>query len=143
MPSIADAVPPPAANATCNWHIRPPNGTYFRTIYSDVSRLDGPATLLARNGWAFVVLDANCVIIATACGVPPEWITDIPGTEAWAVIQAAFGAELGCSYTVDCEPCVKAFHMGRAAACAGNRALARANSILHDALDDTHVEAMM
>ncbi len=136
-------MPPPSVHATFNWHIKPPGGTYLGTIYSDGSRLDGPTALMGCNGWAFVVLDANCVIIAAAFGVPPDWITDIPGTEAWAITQAAVGAEPGCTHMVDCEPCLRAFHGGRAAACAGNRPLARVSKLMHDALDDTPTDAMM
>ena len=71
-------------------------------MYTDGSRLDGPSKLLARNGWAFVVLDEDDQIIASASGVPPDWVEDIPGAEAWALYQAASLARPGCTYFVDC-----------------------------------------
>ena len=59
------------------------------TIYTDGSRLDGLVELLAVNGWAFVAVDDTGEPTAIARGIPPSWITDIPGAEAWAVLQAA------------------------------------------------------
>ena len=92
-PSIAHIVKPPSANATFNWILRPKNGRFRGRVYSDGSRLDGPSALLARNGWAFVVVDDLNNIIALASGLPTDWIDDIPGTEAWAMLQAAIFAE--------------------------------------------------
>ena len=31
----------------------------------------------------------NFEVVAVAHGVPPDWIEDIVGTEAWAILQAA------------------------------------------------------
>ena len=92
-PSIAHIVKPPSANATFNWILRPKNGRFRGRVYSDGSRLDGPSALLARNGWAFVVVDEWDNVVALANGLPPDWIDDIPGTEAWAMLQAAIFAE--------------------------------------------------
>ena len=69
-------------------------------------------------------------------GCLPGWVEDIPGTEAWALAQAAMHAELGCTFFVDCEPCVKAVHDGATTSCADNKPLARVNRILLSALDD-------
>ena len=88
-PAVDHTVPPPHKEATFRWHTAPPEGTFQGRVYSDGSRLDGPSNLLARNGWAFVVLDDSDQIIASASGIPPDWIVDIPGTEAWALTQAA------------------------------------------------------
>ena len=102
--TIADIVPPPAKDATFRWILKPPGGTFRGKVYSDGSRLDGPTRLLARNGWAFVVIDDDGVVIAAASGIPPDWVEDIPGTEAWALTQAGMCAEPGCTFDVDCEP---------------------------------------
>ena len=122
-------------NATFNWIVYPKDGTFRGMVYSDGSRLDGPSALLARNGWAFVVVDEWGNVIALANGLPPDWIDDIPGTEAWAMLQAACFAEPGkCQYFVDCEPCVNAVHRGPIDACKDNRPLARVHRMLHEAL---------
>ena len=44
------------------------------------------AAELARGGWSFAVLSDGGVIVASAFGVPPPWIKDIGGAEAWAVL---------------------------------------------------------
>jgi hypothetical protein len=77
-PSLNHIVPPPAKNATFNWHIFPEGGCFRGRVYTDGSGLDGPTPLLARNGWAFVVLNESNEVIASASGVPPDWIEDIP-----------------------------------------------------------------
>ena len=57
--------------------------------------------MLARNGSGFVVRNDDEAIIASASGLPPDWVDDIPGTEAWALAQAAMHAELGSTFFVD------------------------------------------
>ena len=51
-----------------------PGGTFCGTVYSDGPRLDGPTQLLARNGWAFVVIDFDGNLIAATSGIPPDWV---------------------------------------------------------------------
>ena len=58
------------------------------TVYPDGSARDGPIPELVRLGWAVVVLDDRCNILAAAFGVPPPWIVDIGGAEAWALYQS-------------------------------------------------------
>jgi hypothetical protein len=141
-PALDHTVPPPAKAATFTWHIAPADGHFLGRVYSDGSRLDGPTPLLARNGWAFVVLDDDDRIIASASGVPPDWVEDIPGTEAWALTQAAQHALPGCTFFVDCDPCVKAVHAGPELSCADNKPLARVHRLMHMALDDTPRQAV-
>ena len=141
--TIAHIVPPPAKEATFKWIIEHPGGTFRGKVYTDGSRLDGPSQLLARNGWAFVVIDDDGVVMAAASGAPPDWIDDIPGTESWALAQAGMCAEPGCTFYVDCEPCVNAFHVGQAIACADNRPLARVHLFMHSILDDVPPEAVI
>ena len=114
-------VPPPSSEATFSWVLMPAGDTFRGTIYSDGSRLDGPDSRIARNGWAFVVTDELGEVIAKAQGLPPDWITGIPGTVAWAILQAAMLAESGCNYRVDCKPCIEAIHRGKKWATAANR----------------------
>ena len=59
------------------------------TAYSDGSFLDGPIPELAREGWAFAVLDDDGRIVASAYGLPPPWIKDIGGVEAWGCYKSA------------------------------------------------------
>jgi hypothetical protein len=143
FPSVAAAVPPPKIEESFEWLVCPPAGTFCGTVYSDGSRLDGPTQLLARNGWAFVVVDPQGHIVASASGATPDWVDDIPGAEAWALLQAASRAEPGCAYRVDCEPCVKAVHRGRKWATSDRRPHARVYGLLFAALDDTDNDAVV
>ena len=110
MPGMSHIVPPPIKTATFHWALEPPGGVSWGRVYTDGSRLDGPTALLARNGWAFVAVNEADEIFAIAYGVPPDWIEDIPGTEAWALLQAASLALPGTTFMVDCQPCVDTVH---------------------------------
>ena len=142
-PSIDHTVKPPATDASFTWIVPPANGFFRGRVYSDGSRLDGPTPLLARNGWAFVVVDSGGETIASASGAPPDWIEDIPATEAWALTQAGMRAEPGCQFFVDCEPCVDAFHAGPARVGADNKPLARIHRLMHSVMDDVPVETVI
>ena len=134
------AIPPRSTEATFTWILRPPGGILTSTIYTDGSRLDGLVALLAVNGWAFVAVDASGTVTAIARGVPPPWIDDIPGAEAWALLQAAQRRTPDVPIRVDCEPCVNAVHRGMKRATADSRKHARVNALLLTALDDTPAE---
>ena len=136
FPNLAATIRQPSSEATFHWQLKPPDGTFSGTVYTDGSRLDGPHNDLARLGWAFVVIDSENTITAMAYGVPPRWIDSIPGAEAWAILQAAMLAEPGTSYKIDCQPCVTAIHKGRAHATAGHRPLARVFGLIFAAIDD-------
>ena len=75
--------------------------------------------------------------------MPPAWVEDIPGTESWAVYQAAMRAEPGTVFMVDCEPCVLAAHRGRAWATSDKNPLARVHLLMVTALDDTPNECII
>ena len=136
-PAQIVAIPPKPAEATFEWVIRPPDGLVTGTIYTDGSRLDGKFPTLAVNGWAFVAINDSNQITAIARGIPPPWIGDIPGTEAWAVLQAALRRTPNAPLRIDCEPCVKAIHGGMKWATAAARKHARVNALLLSALEDT------
>ena len=73
---------------TFNWHVRPKGGIVSGAVYPDGSARDGPTPELMRLGWAFVVLSSEGGIEAAAYGVPPPWIVDIGGAEAWGLYQS-------------------------------------------------------
>ena len=123
--------------------LQPPEGLVTGTIYTDGSRLDGKVTLLAVNGWAFIAVDDGGTVTAIARGIPPPWISDIAGTEAWAVLQAARRRAPDAPLRIDCEPCVTAIHRGMEWATAGHRKHARVNALLLSALDDTPTEMVV
>lgn len=112
FPSLSPTVPAPKAHPTFIWDVYPPDGCHKGKIYTDGSLLDGADPRTERNGWAFVVKNETGGALAAAYRVPPDWVEDIPGSEAWAVKEAATGALPGCELRVDCQPCVDAFHAG-------------------------------
>ena len=143
FPGAPVEVPLPSLDDTFTWVMRPIDDMVQGKVYTDGSRLDGPSSVLARNGWAFVVLDEHDCIVAEAHGLPPRWVDDIPGTEAWAVLQAAIRAVPGCEYRVDCMPCVDALHRGVKWATAPHRPLARVHAMLGHAVDDVPASAFV
>ena len=94
-------------------------------VYTDGSRIHDVHPDTMRLGWAFVVLDQHDHIVAIARGVPPDYVRDIPGAEAWALLQASSLALAGSTFKSDCKPCVDAIHAGELWACDARRPLAR------------------
>ena len=57
------------------------------------------------------MLNDDGKIVASAYGVPPPWIKDIGGAEAWGVLQVGLRAIPGkVKYMIDCQPCVFMIH---------------------------------
>ena len=113
------------------------------TVYLDGSWLDGLGPY-ARGGWAFVVLDDDGKIVAAAYGVPPPWIKDIGGAEAWVVLQVGLRAMPGkVKYMIDCQPCVDMVHGGVVAATTADRPLARVNGMVMSTLEDTSTDKVV
>ena len=130
--------------ATFRWVVEPEAGMIEGAAYSDGSFLDGPILELARGGWAFAVLNDDGAIVASAYGVPPPWIKDIGGAEAWGVLQAGLRAIPGkVKFMIDCQPCVLMVHGGIAEATAANRPLARVNAMVLSVLEDTPAERVV
>ena len=126
-----------AADESFRWVVEPPGGIIEGTAYSDGSLLDGPIYELARCGWAFAVLDDYGKIVASAYGVPPPWIRDIGGAEAWAVRQVGLRALPGkIKFMIDCQPCVDMIHGGVTAATAADKPLARVNGMVMSVLEE-------
>ena len=142
FPSLSPTVPPPSTHPTFIWDVFPPGGHYEGTIYTDGSRLDGDDPRTGRNGWSFVVKNDTGRTLAAAYGVPPDWVDDIPGSEAWAVKEAATGALPGCVLRVDCQPCVDAFKAGLEWATGDKRKHARVHKLMLQAWDDFDPEGI-
>ena len=119
------------------WVTRPDEGLLQPcwTVYTDGSMLDGPTPLLRRTGWAFVALDEVGRVQASACGVPPAWISTIFGAETWAVLQAVSHAMGDAILRIDCKAAVDVLLQGRERAVRSSRLTARAWAAVFAALD--------
>ena len=109
--------------------------SFSGTVYTDGSRIHANHPDTRRLGWSFVVLSEDGRVVAAARGSPPAHVHDIPGAEAWAILQAVAYALPGSSFWSDCKPCVDALHAGRAWACSARRPLARVFGLLFDCLE--------
>ena len=127
----------PPADGSFNWIINECNVDFVGgRIYTDASRVDDDHPDTMRLGWAFVVLDSLNHVVAVASGVPPYYVDDIPGAEAWALLQAATIALPGSTFYSDCKTVVDAVHAGIEVACGPHRPLSRVLSMLFTQLDD-------
>ena len=145
LPSGEDRIPPPAAAATFHWLVKPvADAPSVRgKFYTDGSGLDGRLRPLGRLGWSFQARCPEGRILAAAHGLPPPWITDVPGSEAWALLQAAQVADVGSEFRIDCQEVVKAMHRGRTWATSAKRPLARVFNLVLTAADDFVPEAFV
>lgn len=141
--AIDSSIPSPTREAAFVCVFRPLNSMYKERIYTDGSRIDGTDPRKGRNGWAFVVLNHTGRIIAKACGVAPDWVDDIPGAGAWALLQAATGAEPGCTVFCACQPCVRAVHAGVAWATSDRRKHARVHNVAKAAWGDSGPDSLI
>ena len=122
---------------TFNWNVKPKNLPLVGTCYNDGSCREGTIQELARCGWAFTFVDSNGEIVGSAYGVPPPWITDIGGAEAWALLQALMvSIPVMSRYWTDCLPLFEAMGKGPSVANSANNLLARVHNLIFAALDD-------
>ena len=105
FPSIKHIVPGRSKQATFEWVVQPDELPVYGKVYSDGSRIDAEVDqAVARLGWSAVVVDDSGRTVASAKGIPPEWIIDIPGAEAWAILQGIGMVMPGSPFRVDCKP---------------------------------------
>jgi len=129
---------------TFNWHVKPAGGIIIEgDVYPDGSARDGPIPELVRCGWSFVVVDKHGNIDAAAYGVPPPWVTDIGGAEAWALYQSTLYTLPGsCRYWPDCLPVKLAMSQGPSVARDPRNPLARVHGLLHNAFEGVDPETV-
>ena len=90
------------------------------------------------------MLDECGRIVASAYGVPPPWIKDIGGAEAWGVLQVGLRAVPGkVKYMIDCQPCVFMIHGGIEEATSADRPLAIVNAMVKSVFEDTPADKVV
>ena len=128
---------------TLNWHVKPVSVPVIGQVYPDGSYLDGLVPETGRCGWAFVIIGTEGEVVAAAYGVPPPWIKDIGGAEAWALYQSLLVTiPIQCRYWPDCLPVHIAVQKGIGIACDPKNVLARVHSLMLTALDDSPPEVV-
>ena len=132
-------LPEPSKEATFHWQVRPADGPVTGKVYVDGSQQDSTvqfAGCCARRGWSLVAVDQGNVV-ASAYGLPPGWISSIPATETWALLQATQVSMPGNMFRTDCyavkEGCQKSLQQLTAASNRLARAWAPIALYLEDA----------
>ena len=83
-------------------------------------------------------LELKGQVVAAAYGVPPPWIQDIGGAEAWALFQSLLVTSPSkCRYWPDCLPVHLAVQKGISIASDPKNVLARVHGMMLTALEDT------
>ena len=75
-------------------------------------------------------------MVASAYGVPPDWIDNIVGSEAWALHEGSSGALPGTVFKFDCKPCVDLMKAGLSVAGQGKRMIARIYRLIFTSIDE-------
>ena len=116
------AAPPAPAGDTLIWlHGDPADLPADVTYFIDGSLYEGGREFGRRTGFGVVAVSAEGDLLAYGCGVPPAWVRDVAGAEAWAFVAILRVSPDVPRTTTDCMGVVKAIAAGAtrltAAAC--------------------------
>jgi len=118
--------PAPRHNGWFAWLTAPPDGDISEaTWFIDGSAVDGPHNATISFGFGIAVIASNGQLLAYGWGAPPEWITDVPGTEGWALHIVARSNPAMPKVITDCLGLVVALGKGPHDAARACRPLAR------------------
>ena len=136
-------VRPAPVEASFRWLPEPPDGIDdSATWYIDGSLIHGRFKPAARTGFGIVVVSRNGDLLAFGYGVPPSWITDASGAEAWA-FYVVVSSTVSCPRTVtDCYNIIIMLQAGRVAATLPSRPLARIWNIICSSVDCDAMHAL-
>ena len=138
-------LPRPAEEGTFNWHVQPADGYITGKLYVDGSERDAEARFhkcCARRGWAFTAVDQG-EVVASASGLPPDWVRSIPGTETWALLQAMQVSMPGNLFRTDCQAVMKNSRKSLRELTASSHHLARAWAPIALHLEDADADAVV
>lgn len=139
-PVPSGVVPQAPSEETFVWAVRPEGDVIDGTVYTDGSLFDGLPRFCgpcSRPGWAFVAADDSGRVTASAHGVPPPWVTDIHGTELWALQMASAHALPGTSFRIDCFSVLDVYARGSVSATSASRYYARIWNLICNNFDDS------
>ena len=134
---IKVTVPPAPRGSSFKW-IRSPTDDFPDDAkwYIDGSLIDGSWAFAKRIGFGIVVASPVGDLLAFGYGVPPDWVRDASGAEAWALAEALRWCPFMPDITTDCLNLVTTLEAGRAAATDARSPLARIWVDIFKSLDD-------
>ena len=110
------------------------------TWYVDGSLLDGPRTLTSSTGAGFAGVDPQGILVAYGDATPPNWITTIPGVEAWIVQVILSATTVQKAIVTDCLGNVNTFEKGMEYATGAKRVLARIWQPIMEIAAERHIK---
>ena len=117
---------PPCPDGWMDWVMPlPDEDLHDATWFIDGSAVDGPSKPTIRFGFGIAVVGHDGRLLAYAWGAPPDWVTDVPGTEGWAMYMVAKINPALPRLTTDCLGLVTALARGPDDAARADRPLAR------------------
>ena len=129
--------PPPPEGDTFSWVRAPRHGLPDDARwYIDGSLFDGAWDFARRTGFGVVVVSSRGDLLAYGCGVPPAWVKDAAGAEAWALAQVLKVSGEVPDVITDCLNLVLVLAAGRARAIDAMAPLARIWEIIFGTLDE-------
>jgi hypothetical protein len=130
-------VPKPPKGDTFKW-LRPPTVDIPGDAkwYIDGSLFNGLKPFAKRTGFGVVVTSSCGDLLAYGNGVPPDWVKDASGAEAWALAVVLRMCPALPDTTTDCLNLVRGLESGRAAVTDAASPLARIWADIFRSLDD-------
>ena len=138
---VADLPPPPVGD-TFFW-VLPPSGDLPDDALwvIDGSLVDAICRATCRTGFGVVVVSSVGDLLACGCGVPPSWVHDAAGAEAWAYFCVVRDSGVAPHVLTDCRGVLDALEAGVAAATLPSKRLARIWNMVATCLDDDFTPA--
>ena len=90
-----------------------------------------------------MVVMREAQLVAAAKGIPPRWVSTIPGTELWAMLQATQSAMQRCEFHTDCLMVQQGCQWSTHAATAANHKFARVWAPIFQYFDSTPRDAVV
>ena len=124
--AVRALIPAPQAGDTFEWLRSPRDDIPLDAKwYIDGSLFDAAWDYAKRTGFGVAVVSTSGDLLAYGKGVPPDWIHDAAGAEAWAFAVILRMCPFLPDTTTDCLNIVKTVARGRAHATAASAPLAR------------------
>ena len=130
------SLPPKPIGDTFIWLVPPPQLYPDDCIwFIDGSLFDGAQIASGRTGFGVVVVASSGELLAYGHGVPPDWINDAAGAEAWAYFAVIRENVEPPQVVTDCKGVLDTLTAGATAATSHDKRLARVWTMTAQQLD--------